>query len=231
MRRTPILLLAASVALFGAGCFKPLLSMQQVVPPPAPEPTSTPAGYPTFPKPAPPAKTPKEELADALKAFANAKSFRAKIVAPVYNGGNMIATMEFARPDRMHAVIEGGQTSTTDMVVVANDVYVSVGRSEYLKIGNSASAEKFTQLMTSAMSGSDKAGGVTLGDDVTVDKTKDAMHGCDAYEVTSSADASKTTTICVSDGLPKHIEIPTDGGTETVDYFDYNDIIVIARPY
>ena len=228
MRRSLIFIAAvAPLALVGFGCAQP-------TPPPVPvsvAPTTTQDAqvFPTF-APQETVMTPKDELRQAIQAFEDTKSYRATITADVGNGQKLLGGMEFMRPNRFRGLISNTSTSTTELIVVDNDLYMRIDSGSWTKLITNGSKANAASIR-SVLSGGDALESQVLDDSVDVQKSVDAARSCTLYQVHPADDASTTDlSVCVLNSLPLYADISNANRKAHIDFFDYDTVFTIARP-
>ncbi len=175
--------------------------------------------------------TPKDDLVQAIQKFKDTKSFRATVKADVGKGAQLIGGIEFMKPNRFRALIANSATSTTELIIVDNDLYMRVNTRKWVQLTTSHSRATGESLRN-VMSGNEAIEKQILDDSVTVDKTDDLTRSCTLYRVHPSDHPSSTTlSVCVTNGLPAYADIPNPNGMTHIHYFDYNAIFTIAKPF
>lgn len=217
------------VAVTGAGCLgssqtrPPLRTAAQqqpyvpVPPPPDPEQTTPPS--------------PRDELRAILQAFRDLKSFRSKITIPSKQG-DITGTLDFQKPDRLHAILQAGTGDPTEIIVVDTSLYMRNAKVSWVNFSKSATAKKLGESIRSTMSGDSSLDKLAITDAAEITKTQDADNGCDLYSSTLQNASGKDipVTVCAVNGLPKILTMDSSDGQIRLEYYDYNAVFLIERP-
>lgn len=218
----------AVIAMTGAGCWNPS---------PARPPLQKVAQQPYIPVPPPPdpertePPTPREELGAILQAFRDLKSFRSKITIPSKQG-DITGTLDFQKPDRLHAILQAGTGDPTEIIVVDTSLYMRNAKVSWVNFSKSATAKKLGESIRSAMSGDSSLDKLAITASSTITKSTDADNGCDLYASTLQAADGKEipVSVCAVNGLPKYLTMDSDTGQMRLEYYDYNAVFLIERP-
>jgi hypothetical protein len=230
--------LAASLSVFGAGCFK------SSTPVPITQKTPAPATQKTT-KPAQPSSNPpvisfgtdnvanttiNNELTQILKNFAETKSFRTSFSIPS-SQGTVSTTMDFIRPNRFRGTMNIGSMNA-EIVVVDQNVYMRTTASKWSDLSGSDMAKPVTDTLKNAMGGNNSLDKMIVDPNTVVKKEQDTSRNCTQYTavVRSAQGAPSTLNICAVDQLPKYVDITSDSGKVSFLYYDYNALFMIERP-
>jgi len=159
------------------------------------------------------------EVQAAYQKFIAARSWRARVKTP----GTDAQTMEHAAPDRFHIVVKQAN-ETADLVIIGRDFWIRRG-SDCMK---SPTAIPFMNPREVIQQNSDVKISVSKGGAETIEGTPTRT-----YTMTIEVQGKKTPQklyVSVATNLPRRVEISTDQGPITVDYFDYDVPIIITPP-
>lgn len=231
MRRLSIFLPLTAIALLGFGCSKPEAT-------PTGTTTTTPQEAQVFlpPPPAPESDSQRNmrELRDALLRFEDAKTFRAKMTLTTKDG-TVSGQIDVMKPERFHGTMgstqSNGASDKSELIGIGDMLYVRVAKDQWAYVKDPAKAKAYTTAFRASINSQASILPAVLPENTTVAKTRDNSLGCDRYSMTiSDASSSAAVQVCVANGLPKRIILTPDGGSATIDYFDYNKLFVIERP-
>lgn len=225
MRNIRLLFIVGALSCAGFGCSKPPVA----APTQAPQSTSqAPVPFPTF-VPEEKALTTKEELSQILKNYNATKSFRASIHTKTPDG-EYVGAMEFAKPDRFHALIRTGPKNDTELIIVGNNLYMKEQDKAWKDLSSSRGSRTLGEAMRSALT-ENTLDQLVLSDAVTVEKSDDSVRSCALYttQITNQS-GTRQIQICAAEGLPKFLEVTLKDGSNTIEYFDFNEVFSIYKP-
>lgn len=172
------------------------------------------------------------ELNEAISAFQEVKSFRAKL--SIESDAEKIAgQINVLKPDRFHGVINlTGEKQSGEVIGIGNALYVKLVDQIWVQVQSPTVAQAMSKAFQSTVDGDRAAIKQKLPAGTVVTRGQDLLRACDKYQ-TSLADERKNAielTVCVADGLPKFIRAGSDQGAVEIEYFDYNELFTIERP-
>lgn len=160
------------------------------------------------------------ELQAAYAKFANAKSYRVRMVAE----GQTTTTMEFVLPDRFRMVIRSGSDATE---------ITNIGPDQWIKSGSICAKSPVKAPVANPREYiehfSDTTITVTKGGRETVEGTATQTYML-VVETRGSATIQQKFHVAVGTGYPRRIEMQTSRGPLTIDYFDFDAAIRIDPP-
>ena len=241
MRRAPsstlLVIVSASLSLFGAGCSKsqtsvtPSLTSQATA---TAQTTATPSKNPvvvSFGGSQAPDQSTNDELNAILKAFHEVKSFHIHFSLPSTQG-SVSSDLIFQRPNRFTGTMQVANQPSTEIIVVENSLYIRTAGSKWYDLSGTSMATQLGTSLQSALNGKTSLDKIGVDPNVNVKKTHDAARNCDAYDavITATDGQPASLSICATNGLPKFVTITTQQGPFTFEYSDYNKIFDIEKP-
>ncbi len=223
--KKPFILALAMLMTVGAGCLKS--NPQPNAPVNADKPVASDVRPQTQAEPI----DPKVQFSMAQKNFHDAKSFKAKFTLPTTQGvvkGNLL----YVKPDRFQGTMQIAGGDATDMVVVADNLYMRVGSQPWLDVsGSKVSKQTITDMRTAVGSNKVLDQG-QLENLVIIANTWDQLKSCDLFtlRLKDSKPELPNISICVKNDFPFYLEIETPQGIMHVDYYDFNSVFLIERP-
>ncbi len=229
----------ATLSIFGAGCGKsstpatPTPTKQAPTATKTPTPVTKPSSNPaviTFGTDNVANTTVNNELTQILKNFAQTKSFRTSFSLPS-SQGNVSTTMEFLRPNRFRGMMNIGSLNTEIIVVDAN-VYMRTTGSAWTDLSNTDTAKPVTDTLKNAMGGTNSIDKLIVDPNTVVKKEQDTARNCMQYNavVRTPQGTPATLNICAVDNLPKYVDVTSDSGRLTFQYYDYDALFLIEKP-
>jgi hypothetical protein len=172
------------------------------------------------------------ELREALTAFQNAKTFRAKLAVDTTDG-KTTGQIDVMKPDRFHGTVDvssGGQES--EVIGIGTNMYVKQADGTWLQVESPPLAASLAKAFRSTVNTDSSIISASLPDTTVVTKSVNRTRSCDDYKTTVTGEDKTTTnlTVCVQNGLPKFIDATADQGYVSIEYVDYNTLFVIERP-
>lgn len=231
-----VLIGSVAISLFGAGCGKPVQKT-----PAAPVKAPVQAPKPTTPSQNPPVIAfgsdqsaniaINNELTAILKAFRNAKAFRTKFYVPSSNG-TITTDLDYVRPNRFHSIMRLSGKPNTEVIVVDDSVYMRAEGGAWFDLTGTDTAKSIGGSLRSSMNGDASLDKIGVDPGTVVTKTEDTARSCTKFTslVRSQSGSPASLEICAVNGLPKYVDITTDTGTISFEYYDFDALFLIERP-
>jgi hypothetical protein len=229
-RRTLLLLSLLALPLVGFGCAKKT--------PATTPPATQPGGYEplAYLPPDQPQESDKtrnlRELRDAVTAFQDVKTFRAKLYVDAPDG-KTTGQIDVMKPDRFHGTVDvPAGTDLNEVIGIGSAMYVKQADGTWIQVQSPQLSEQLGAAFRSAVDTGNGLVSVKIPDSSDVTKTKNSIKNCDEYRTSVNGDDGKPVqlNVCVDNGLPKLVEATADTGYVSIEYFDYNKLFVIERP-
>ncbi|MFH1078515.1 MAG: hypothetical protein V1745_04540 [Patescibacteria group bacterium] len=172
------------------------------------------------------------ELREAVAAFQQTTTFRAKLNVQTPDGQTS-GQIDVMKPERFHGTVEvSSEDQNGEVIGVGTDMYVKQDDGTWLKIQSPTLAAALTTAFRSSVDTSEGLVSTRLPDGSTVTKSRNTGRACDEYRTAIANEDGSTTdlVICVADGLPVFIDARANEGSVNVEYFDYNKLFTIERP-
>ena len=226
MNRFFVSLIVGSLLIVGAGC-------KRASPPVA---TSTSTGEvaqapEVVAKPAPTEAERRAELRQAIDGFKKVKSFRADVtVTPAQ--GKVTALLEYTKPNRFRGSIQIEKAGEAEMIAVSDALFMRVNGGSWANLSNTPSAKVIGETLRNALNGDSNLENIAVDESLPISVRPDAARGCELYttQVRTTDNALNEVQVCVSEGLPRYLDLQTAQGPIALRYFDYNSLFLIEKP-
>ncbi|MDD2785685.1 MAG: hypothetical protein PHS79_02200 [Patescibacteria group bacterium] len=173
----------------------------------------------------------RQVLANAIKKFRAAKSFRTSITQTSANG-TITGVIEYIKPLRLHAVLKTDDKKTLELIIVGETVYVRTSTNSW-EMSNDAFAKDFGRsFFASMLITDDSISSFGIADDAPITLQANTQKRCTAFKTQYKQDDKMLDmSFCIdSTGSIAGMTTKVKDGEIDSSYTDYNDLFSIERP-
>lgn len=120
----------------------------------------------------------------------------------------------------------------TEIVVIDTNVYMKTNGTKWMDLSGSDMGKPVSDTLKNAMGGDNSLDKLIVDPNTVVKKEQDTARNCMQYSavVTSPKGSPASLNICAVDNLPKYVDVTTDTGKITFEYYDFNSLFLIEKP-
>lgn len=170
------------------------------------------------------------ELREAINAFNETKSFRAKISISGSEGVSE-GQIEVQKPNRFQGKLKTPSDDKENEIIGVDDILYVFLDGVWIPLKAKKSDENINAAFRSSVSGESSVISDNLPDDAKVEKISSNGKSCDFYKTILVKDGQTINLkVCVQNSLPIFIESSNGNEVLKVEYFDYNKVFTIEKP-
>lgn len=170
-------------------------------------------------------------LAEAVKKFRTAKSFRVKIRQNI-EGQEVTGQLEYVKPLRLRASLVLPDNQYFDTIIIGETVYVRQGLDQWEMTDNSFAKDFGLKFFASMLTSDDTPASFGIPDDAAIETKEDLAKKCTLYKTQYiSNDNRYDIQFCIDDNRQiVSIKTALPEGEVMSEYQDYNALFLIERP-
>lgn len=170
-------------------------------------------------------------LAEAIKKFREAKSFRVKIRQSV-EGQEVTGQMEYVKPLRLHASLVLPDNQFFDTIIIGETVYMRKDLDQWEMSDNSFAKDFGLKFFASMLTSDNTPASFGIPDNAPIETKEDMAKKCTVYKTQYNAnDNLFDIQFCIDDNRQiVSIKTTIEEGEVLSEYQDYNALFLIERP-
>ncbi len=170
-------------------------------------------------------------LAEAIKNFRTAKSFRVNIKQSI-EGQEVTGQLEYVKPLRLRASLVLPDNQYFDTIIIGETVYLRKGLDQWEMSDNAFAKDFGLKFFASMLTSDDTPASFGIPDNASIDIKEDLANKCTLYKTQyHSNDTPYDIQFCIDENLQiVSIKTTIENGEVLSEYQDYNALFLIERP-
>lgn len=170
-------------------------------------------------------------LAEAIKNFRTAKSFRVKIRQSI-EGQEVTGQLEYVKPLRLRASLVLPDNQYFDTIIIGETVYLRKGLDQWEMSDNAFAKDFGLKFFASMLTSDDTPASFGIPDNASIETKDDLAKKCTLYKTQYDANEKKyDIQFCIDENYQiVSIKTTLEEGEVISEYQDYNALFLIERP-